>query len=166
MKSPRQQNFFLLFSKLFTNRHHICHRLTRMVHRRFEIDNRFRRISFKRRQNRFGALQFPIFQLRKCPHTNCRNISFQNAHKLRQMLSFIRIHHNIFPMLKRPRRSAGFENHRISAKFINANLHRSPRPQRRIEKHERNRFTVQSFFDNLAVFELNSRFDNCFKFGV
>ena len=39
MPGPSQQDFLAVFAKLLSNRHHVSQRLTRMMHRRFEINN-------------------------------------------------------------------------------------------------------------------------------
>ena len=64
-------------------------------------------------------------------------VATKHAHKLRDVLSLVPIHHHAFAMFQRPTSAARLEHDRISAQFVNPNLHRRARAQAGIEKDQR-----------------------------
>jgi hypothetical protein len=94
-----------------------------MMHRGFEIDYGNLGVLRERIQNRVNSFCLPILERGKRPHPDGHTITAQHAHKFRQVLGLVTIHHHAFAMFQRPARTAWFEHDRIATHFVNPDLH-------------------------------------------
>src|ERR1044072_5951295 len=116
-----------------------------MMHGRFKIDDWYARIFHEGTKKRIGALFVPILQCGESANANSQTVSLKHPDELGDMLSLIAVHHSALTMFESPTRTTGFQYHRIAAQLVDADLHRSPRSQTRIEKHQSNRFAIERF---------------------
>src|SRR5215213_2315666 len=114
-----------------------------MVHRRLEGNDWHRRIFCERIEHGILALFVPVLQRRKGSQTDCYTVSLEDANKLRDVLSLVRIHHRALAVLESPTRSARLEYDGIPAELINSDLHRRTRAQAGIEEHEGHRLSCE-----------------------
>jgi hypothetical protein len=166
MPRPRQSHTLATGAEFLANRHHVGERLTRMMHRGFEIDDRHRSVFREGLEHWIRSFFLPVFQRRERSHADRDAVSFEHADKLGDVFGFVAVHNHAIAMFESPARAAGFEYDRIAAEFVDTDLHRCACAQTRIEEDQSHGFPAEGLGLIVAVLEAQGRADHVIEVAV